>query len=216
MSVLADKRVPFAVLVVDVSEDWEEVVKDHERGYAIDFENFGSGGYKATGLTSLDIEYPHGSVRAGFNAIIDTVRIAYKLKIPTFAVHTTDEWSDGDEVTCESLQSYIPKEHQAYKGDFSAFVDPCRFEGEGIAAKIERVRPEHLMILGYDRDHCVLATVKDAVARGYKVVTSEHCMLTKADSTRRDETLAYYREHTQHIEALSEVWNYLWSHRCLS
>jgi nicotinamidase-related amidase len=215
MSVSVDKRVPLAVLVVDVSEDWEEVVKDHERGYAIDFENFGSGGYKAAGLSPLDIEYPHGSVRAGFDAIIDTVRIAYKLKIPTFAVHTTDEWSDGDEVTCESLQPYVPNEHQAYKGDYSAFVDPCQFEGEGIAAKIERVRPEHLMVLGYDRDHCVLATVKDAVARRHRVVTSEHCMLTKRGSNRRDATLAYYREHTRHIEVLPEVWNCLWWHRGL-
>lgn len=158
----------------------------------------------------LDIEYPHGSVRAGFNAIIDAVWFADARHVPIFAVHTGSSWHDGEEVTCDSLQPYIPEERQAYKGGYSAFIDPASAYGEGMAAKLKRLAPESLFVLGYDRDYCVLETAKDAVTRGYHVVTSEHCMLTQNRSEKLcDASRKFYQDRTTHLESLVDVLNFI-------
>lgn len=201
---------PLSLLVVDVSEDWEELLKAHERGFFIDWEPVMPGCYQVSRLSvgevPLEISYPHGSVRAGFNAIIDTVRIAAASGIPIYAVHLYDGWSDGEEQTCHSLQPYIPKGNQYEKRSFSAFNEQyC-----DLAKRLRTDGVEHLMVVGYDRDDCVLETVKDAVSRGITVVASEHCMLTADRYDRRQESLAYYRQHTVFLESLVDVWNFLW------
>ena len=197
---------PLSLLVVDVSEDWEELLKAHERGHFIDWVHVHPGKYERGKLdpaaVPLDIRYPHGSVRAGFNAIIDTTRLARLYGIPRYAVHLYTGWTDGEEQTCHSLQPYIPAGNQYEKHGMSAFGCPLadRLEAEGC---------EHLLVIGYDRDACVLATIKDAVERGIKVVTSEHCMLTASRSELREISLAYFRENTVFLETLADVWNYL-------
>ncbi len=196
---------PLSLLVVDVSEDLEEVLKGQERGYLIDWECMAPWGYvrsKQDANKLLTIQYPHGSVRAGLNAIIDTTRIANERKVPTYAVHLYTGNSDGEEQTCFSLQQYIPKENQYEKGTNSAFR--CR-----LADRLKADGCQHLMVLGYDRDFCVLETVKDAVLRGITVVTSEQCMLTKNLYDKRESSLAYFREHTVFLETLVDVWNYI-------
>ena len=65
------------------------------------------------------------------------------------------------------------------------------------------------MVIGYDRDDCVMATIRDAVERGITVVTSEHCMLTTNRDNRRDASLAYFKENTVFLETLVDVWNYI-------
>lgn len=197
---------PLSLLVVDVSEDWEEVLKACERGYGIDWEHFSSRGYVCGKLdpeSLLTIQYPHGSVRAGFNAITDTTRIAHQRGVPTYAVHLYNAWSDGQDETCFSLQPYIPQANRYGKGGPSAFK--C-----ALAERLASEGCQYLMVIGYDRDDCVLATIKDAVALGITVVTSEHCMLTQNHPwNNRDDSLAYFREHTVFLETLPEVWNYL-------
>lgn len=202
--------VKLAVLVIDVSENWEETLKAHERGAYIEWDHFGKYVRDAELLKKvpLDLEYPHGSVRAGFNAIIDTVRVAHQLGIPIYAVHTQDGWSD-DVHTALSMQPYIPKEHQSDKAGFSAFTD-FDLSNEGrVAHMLKRAGFTHLLILGYDRDCCVRKSVQDAIQLGYTVITSEHCMLTKQGSTQRDASMSFYRQNTQHIETLEGVWNFL-------
>ena len=69
-----------------------------------------------------------------------------------------------------------------------------------------------MVIIGYDRDYCVLETIKDAVARGIKVVTSEHAMLTtnKCWSSTREQSLEYYRKNTLFLENLVDLYNYFY------
>lgn len=201
--------IKLAVLIVDVSENWEETLKAHERGAYIEWDHFGSYTRDADLVKKvpLDLEYPQGSVRAGFNAIIDTVRIAHSLSIPVYAVHTQDGWSD-DVHTALSLQPYVPKEYQSDKAGFSAFTDFDLSNKERVAYLLKEAGYTHLFILGYDRDCCVLKSAQDAVRLGYVVITSEHCMLTKQGSTGRDVSMSFYRESTQHLEALEDVWNF--------
>ena len=202
--------IKLAVLVVDMSTDWEETLKAHERGAYIEWHY--SGSYKRdvelVKKVPLKLEYPHGSVRAGFNAIIDTVRIAHELKIPIYAVHTQDGWSD-DFGTALSMQPYIPEERQSDKAGFSAFTDFDLSNEERVAYMLKKAEFTHLLILGYDRDCCVLKSAQDAVKLGYTVLTSEYCMLTKQGSTQRDTSMTFYRENTQYLEALEDVWNFL-------
>lgn len=197
---------PLSLLVVDVSEDWEETLKAHERGHFIDWSIFYPGKYERGKLQPADvplsIKYPHGTVRAGFNAIIDTTRLAQFYGITRYAVHLYTGWSDGEEQTCHSLQPYIAAGDQYEKHGLSAFGCP-------LAGRLEADKCEHLLVIGYDRDACVLATIKDAVERGIKVVTSEHCMLTADCPGLREKSLAYIRENTVFLESLVDVWNYL-------
>ena len=196
---------PLSLLVVDVSEDWEEVLKAQERGYEIDFDNKWPGSYLRNSLDPnrlMKLHYPHGSVRAGFNAVIDTTRIAHQLSIPIYAAEYYDGWTDGEEQTCFSLQWYIPKVNRYEKGQLSAFRS-------SLAERLKTENCQHLMVIGYDRDDCVMATIRDAVERGITVVTSEHCMLTTNRDNRRDASLAYFKENTVFLETLVDVRNYI-------
>ncbi len=197
---------PLSLLIVDVSEDWEELLKAHERGHFIDWDATHPGKHGPGRLKPADvplaITYPHGTVRAGFNAIVDTVRLAQLYGIPRYAVHLYTGWSDGEERTCHSLQPYVPAENQYEKHGLSAV-------GCQLADRLEAAQCGHLLIIGYDRDACVLATIKDAVERGIRVVTSEHCMLTADCPGLRERSLAYIRENTVFLESLVDVWNCL-------
>lgn len=194
-----------SLLVVDVSEDWEEVLKSQERGYVVDWDH--KTPYVHCNLDPnelMRIHYPHGSVRAGFNAIIDTARIAHQLHVPSYGAEYYDGWSDGEEQVCFSLQQYIPKENRYEKGGLSAFHS-------GLVGRLKAENCQHLMVIGYDRDDCVMETIKDAVERGIKVVTSEQCMLTTNKYNRRDASLEYYRKNTVFLETLLDVWNYIYN-----
>lgn len=197
--------VPLSLLVVDVSEDWEDVLKAQERGYFIEWNHRAPGGYERGQLNPdeiLTIRYPHGSVRAGLNAIVDTARIAHQYRIPVYTVEYPGECSDGEEQPCYLLHPYVPESNRYRKHTLSAF-------GCSLADRLAAEGCKHLMVVGYDRDDCVLATIRDAVERGIAVVTSEHCMLTADRGNRREASMAWFREHTTYLETLVDVWNCL-------
>lgn len=200
-------RNPFSLLVVDVSEGLEEALKAQERGYFIDMDYSGPGRYVRGNLSDpplLKIQYPHGSVRAGLDAIIDTARIAHERGVPTYAVHYYyDGWTDGEEQTCHSLQPYIHEANRYEKYSLSAFTR------RSFATRLAAEGCKHLMVIGYDRDDCVLETIRDAVERGITVVTSELCMLTQNRYNRQESSLAYFRKNTVFLEKLPDVWNYI-------
>jgi len=196
-----------SLLVVDVCDGWEDVLKNHERGYSLEWDCLSGGRWKLSYFFGpLGIEYLHGSVRAGFNAIIDTVRIARDLGRTVYSAELYDGFSDGEEATCSSLQPYIPEKNRFEKRGYSAFGS------KDFVSRMESDNCRHLMVLGYDCDCCVLETIKDAVRRGIEVVTSEHIMLTASRhlNLRREETLRYMRANTTFLESLVDVWNYLY------
>src|SRR3989338_5530519 len=195
---------PLSLLIVDVSEAWEDVIEASERGYTLDFDNFGCryvrGVYKPEMM--LPMNYPHGTIRAGLNAIIGTARLAHLLQVPTYSVELYSGWSDGEEQTCYSLHGFVPAANRYQKNSMSAFK--C-----ALADRLASENWRRLMVIGYDRDCCVLETVRDAVDRGIEVVTSEHCMLTTDRDSRRESSVAYFREHTTYLKSLEDVWNCL-------
>ncbi len=195
-----------SLLVVDVSEAFEEMLKATEREYLVDWDGISPGAYKEKELYRDPIfermHYPYGSLRSGLNAIVDTTRIARERGIPVYAVHYYTGNSDGEEQTCLSLQPYISEKNRYEKHVPSAF-------GCQLANRLEADDCRHLMVIGYDRDDCVMATVKDAVARGITVVTSEHCMLTQNLRDRRASSLVYFQENTVFLGKLVDVWNYI-------
>lgn len=201
-----------SLLVIDVCDGWEDELKNHERGYRLEWEYTGDGRWKLSDFPPCSdmIEYPHGSVRAGFNAIIDTVRLAHGLGRTVYSAEFYDEFSDGEEATCSSLQHYILKENCFEKHGYSTF------SSKAFASRIEADSCKRLMVLGYDHDCCVLETIKDAVKRGIEVVTSEHVMLTKSSKRKtepekiREMSLSYFRANTVFLESLVDVWNYLY------
>ncbi len=200
----------FALLAVDVSESWEEEIAAFERGYRIEWEHIAPGRWVRSDLgggSPYALSYPHGTLRAGLDAIIDTTRLAEMYRIPRYAVEFPGRDSDGEHQTCYALQPYIPKDSRYEKPNLSAFSAPA------FADRLERDGCRQLMVIGYDRDDCVLATVEDAAKRGIEVVTSEHCMLTLDRSGRREKTLARFRELGSHLESLVDTWNFLLKRR---
>lgn len=198
---------PLSLLIVDVSNSWEDWIKNHERGYWIDDQYWKQNRFIREALTPdpLEIRYPHGTARAGLNAIVDTAKLVHRSGLTAYAVDMSSQWCDDELAPCDSLKPYVPKKNWYEKRSYSAFnAQHCALPG-----RIESDKCEHLLVIGYDRDVCVLETVKDAVARGIRVVTSDHCMLTLDRDDRRDASLAYFREHTTHLETLTDVWNYI-------
>ncbi|MDP3733859.1 MAG: isochorismatase family protein [Nanoarchaeota archaeon] len=196
-----------SVVVIDVSEAWEEMLKAHEYGYLLDWDYLDRKWCNVSQkipLSPLEIDYPYGTARAGFNAITDTIRIAHSLGHTIYATSFYTGWTDGEEQPCYSLRSYIPKENIFDKGDYSAF------SSKEFTARMEAEKQHEVMIIGYDRDCCVLETIKDAVSRGMKVVTSEQVMLTKNNRGTREESLRYFKENTIFLEELVDVWNYFY------
>lgn len=195
-----------SVLIVDVSEAWEEELKAHERGYYCHFDHF-TGQYGKGAIlpetAELELAYPHGSLRAGFNAIIDVAALAHHLGIPRYAVHLYDSWSDGDYRTCQSLQPYVPRRNQYEKHRHNAF------DNKKFAKRMATDEVRRLFVLGYDRDWCVLETIRGALAAGIEVATSEQCLLTKNLCNRREQSLEYLRKHTTYLETLADAMNFL-------
>jgi isochorismate hydrolase len=199
---------PLSVLVIDVCEGWEEELKAHERGFFIDCNYLGIEKYEVAEWWNPEkvphkLQYPYGSARAGFDAIVDTIRIAHEHKIPIYSVVKLGQWSDGDEDICNALKPYIAKENRFLKYGFSAFS--CA----ELADRLQKEVDGELLVVGYDRDCCVLDTIKDAVARGMRAVTSEQCMLTMNTTGSRESSLSFYKERTKYLDSLVAVWNFI-------
>lgn len=191
----------FSLLVVDMW--WEEEIKNRERGFVIQFDDF-SKRYERKDCQSYpqSLQYPYGSLHAGLDAIHDVVRTAHFLKKPIYGVVSDDGYSLPDELLDKSLHPYIPKEHLFMKYGHSAFTSTS------LTQRLQEDAVDRLMIMGFDRDCCVLETIKSAVEQGTEVITSETLMLT---SGLTDGNIArdYCRNNTTYFESLVEVYNYL-------
>lgn len=199
---------PLSLLIVDVSIGLEEDAKAYERGYRI----MGGGSemwQPAKGSLAgqkLNLYYPHGSLRAGLDAIVDTTRLAHQYGIPCYTVWYDENYADRCELPAHSLRPYLPEGNWYRKITFDAFQSP------EFRDRLTRDNCEHLMVIGYDRDWCVTGTIEGAVSHGIQVVTSEYCMLTR-DTGDRDASLEVFRSTTTFLPSLVGVWNYLRDYR---
>ena len=191
-----------SLLVVDMW--WEKAIKDRERGFTIYFNDI-SNKYEEenNSLHPRGLEYPHGTLHAGLDAIHDVVRMAHLLEKEIYGVVSDNGYSTPEALLDDSLHPYISKENLFMKGDYSAF------HSRDLSKRLEENNTNYLMVVGFDRDVCVLETIKGAITNGIKVVTSEHLMLTNNYHRRREKSLAYYRENTTFLESLVDVWNFL-------
>ncbi|GEM_PF-5010957 len=195
-----------ALLVVDICEGLEDLLKSNERGYSIDFD-YVRGCWvrspQAEMAVQSEIIYPYGSLRAGFNAIIDTASIACKKGKKVYASYFYTGWTDGEEQPAQSLMHCVNKEDTFEKTTYSAF------QSGKLALRLKKDECKHLLILGYDRDCCVLATAKDAVNNGIKVVTCEQLMLTANKGNKKDISLDYFKKNTVFLESVVDALNYI-------
>jgi nicotinamidase-related amidase len=79
---------------------------------------------------------------------------------------------------------------------------------------LQQRRIASLVITGAETDMCVLATVLDAVDRGYRVVLAEDGLCSSCDETHDALMLLYHRRFDQQIEiADSATILHSWDHR---
>ena len=190
-----------SLLVVDMW--WEEEVKDRERGYRIVSPRF----REKYGRVEHDpypktLQYPHGTLRAGVDTIHDVVRMAYLLQKNVYGVAMDNGYTPAKEMLDKSLHPYIPDERIFLKGGYDAF------ESKSLVRCLEKDGVSRLMIVGFDRDICVLETIKGAVNRQIEVITGEVLMLT-SNLRNREIALRYFKENTTYLESLVDVWNFL-------
>lgn len=193
-----------ALLVVDVSAAWEKEIINRERGYKVEFD-FLRKKYvrRPYNPDRLELKYPQGTARAGLDAIVETVRIANKQGLDIFAVYYHLFFCNGEKQPCDSILLYIPQDNIYGKNELSAF------SSEKFVSRIQDELFTHLLILGYDRDDCVFASVKDAAMSRIKVITSESVMLTLNRASRREKSLDYFRANTLFLQNLEDVWDYI-------
>ena len=193
-----------SLLVVDMW--WEEEIKNRERGFAICFNEM-SKQYEKMECQQYPqrLQYPTGTLHAGLDAIHDVVRKAHLLGKKIYGVVNDDGYSPPDELLDKSLHPYIPKEHFFMKNSYSAF------NSKPLITRLEEDAVDYLLIVGFDRDCCVLSTIQDAVKKGITIVTSETLMLT-CNVKDRNIALDYCRKNTIYLESLVEVLNVLDPH----
>jgi len=190
----------FSLLVVDMW--WEEEIKARERGFNIYFNDIYEK-YERRELSNYpSLQYLYGSLHAGLEAIHDIVRAAHLLEKKIYGVVSDDDYSTPNELLDKNLHPYIQANNLFMKNSYSAFIS------KDLTKRLEEDTIHRLMIVGFDRDYCVLETIKSAVDCGIEVITSEVLMLTcgKTDgNVARD----YCRKNTTYLESLIDVYNYL-------
>ncbi|MDO8511588.1 MAG: isochorismatase family protein [Nanoarchaeota archaeon] len=191
----------FSLLVVDMW--WEEEIKDRERGFTITFDDsHRKYGQRKPSNYPSSLRYPSGTLHAGLDAIHDVVRTAHFLKKPIYGVVSDDGYSLAEELLDKSLHPYISKEHLFMKHGYSAFTS------KSLTQRLEEDKVARLMIMGFDRDWCVLETIKSVLEQGIEVITSETLMLTSG-LTDGDIARHYCRNNTTYLESLVDVYNHL-------
>lgn len=191
----------FSLLVVDMW--WEEEIKDRERGFAVTFDDFHKKYEQRKPWNHpFSLQYSCGTLHAGLDAIHDAVRMAHLLKKPIYGVVSDDGCSPPEESLDKSLHPYILGKGLFVKHGYNAFTS------KGLTWRLQEDAVNRLMIMGFDRDYCVLETIKSAVEQGIEVITGEVLMLTCGltdGNTARD----YFRKNTTYLESLVDVYNYL-------
>lgn len=191
----------FSLLIVDMW--WEEEIKARERGFAVHFNGFSRIYEQQEYQTYLpSLQYPFGTLHAGLDAIHDVVRMAHLLKKQIYGVVSWDSCSPPEEVLDKSLHPYVLRQNLFMKSGYSAF------SSKDLTKRLEEDKVTRLMIMSFDRDCCVLETIRDAVTQGIEVITGEVLMLT---CNRKDRKIAldFYRQNTTYLESLVDVFNYL-------
>jgi len=196
-----------AVVVVDVSVVWEQAIVALSRGGEYERDEDGTWRERShVDYLSHEIKYRYGGARRGLDAMADVLLHAAKLGIPRYAVSYFDEWAQGDDRLAYCLQPFVPKRNRVWKYDSSAFG--C--ERGNLERVLRRDGPfSRLLLMGYDRDFCLLDTARDAVARGYGIISSERLMLSLEKNKQREASLDFYQGNTTFLETIPDVLNLL-------
>ena len=104
------------------------------------------------------------------------------------------------------LAELVPPARVLDKQHYSPFTEPH------LSAALQRRGIDTLVISGAETDVCVLATVLDAVDRGYRVVVASDALCSVSDETH-DALMALYSQRfgqqieTADTEAILRVWS---------
>ncbi|MFD2142691.1 cysteine hydrolase family protein [Ancylobacter oerskovii] len=97
----------------------------------------------------------------------------------------------------DELRELAPAERVVDKTRFSAFAAPR------LAPVLNGMRAGTLVITGAETDVCVLATVMDAVDRGYRVIVVEDAVCSSSDAGHDAALAIFRRRFAAQIETLS-------------
>ncbi|HEY9211848.1 MAG TPA: cysteine hydrolase [Ancylobacter sp.] len=99
---------------------------------------------------------------------------------------TLDRLDPGEIGLIDELKGFIPPARSVDKRRFSAFSAP------NLAPILNGHGVDTLVVTGAETDMCVLATVMDALDRGYRIVVVEDAVCSSSDQGH-DAALAIYR-----------------------
>jgi isochorismate hydrolase len=129
---------------------------------------------------------------------------ACEKQIPIFVLEYIDSGKTIDELitTLSKNKTYfLPK----YKNDGFVksyhILENKELSNEQLIEKLDEEKITNLIFTGVNKDACVLATVKNAKNRGYKIFTAEELM------NRKKQCEYWYYENSNHYETLTELLN---------
>lgn len=141
--------------------------------------------------------YEYGTVSEGFERIRQVLDAATELGYSIYATVYGDNTLDS-RVASYAKQIIKKPEHSAFK--------------ETQLGKLLKVEnSKELLVFGFNRDACVIETVKDAVRSGYKVITSEELMFAIEFYSGRFKSLDYYRneKNVLFLDKYTDVLDYM-------
>jgi len=115
------------------------------------------------------VGYSSGTVSYGLGRFRELLRFSVKAGIPVIFVVPDDSYRAdlGSTRVVPGLRSSAPGARTVTKGSQSAFLRT------GLSGQLDELGADGLVIGGWDIQECVWATIRGALARHYRVITSE-------------------------------------------
>jgi len=153
--------------------------------------------------------YEQGTVEEGMAAMEEVLKAAQAKGVPIYGV---DYAPQGNKTPLSArFRGYVPDDHYFTKGIPNAFFGGTRADGKLLRTVMNEDATTEVILIGFDRDDCILETAVGGTVEEYRVITSEALMLSRNNKSHvfRPISLNWLRGSTTYHETAEEVLDYL-------
>ncbi|MDO8553463.1 MAG: isochorismatase family cysteine hydrolase [Candidatus Micrarchaeota archaeon] len=150
------------------------------------------------------LAYRHGTAVNGIERMKKLIRCAREASLPII-------FSEQESVVQEQSRTMSILLEEA-KWRFIRIVkpEPSVFSNEDFDSELTGTNRDTLVVTGFNRIACVLATVSDALEKGYRVITSDELMFGSSNSDyalrkQIESAIRFYRRRTIFYRSSEEL-----------
>lgn len=143
----------------------------------------------------------------------EIIKYAQSNNIPIYSLEGGVMWTDDEDCkvyesfgqTTESLQNVLDK------GNYDLVIkgSPSGFGGTELDSFLKERGISDLVLMGVYASDCILATGKDAIQRGYKIITSPEIIEDNKHRKMQNESMDWYKENGLVFDDYSDIIHYL-------